>query len=104
MGKGLHFQNIQRKKIRKNNVESSIEPPTAESYFSASSRVFHSRSHIVVSEDVGTTIGSEITLGIECTPNSAEDLVHTLTLRKHCRSTTFSNSIADGPLTIIRPW
>ena len=32
MGKGLYFQNIQRKKIRKNN-ESSIEPPTAESYF-----------------------------------------------------------------------
>ena len=47
MGKGLYFQNIQRKKIRKNNVESSIEPPAAKSYYSASGRFFHSGSHVL---------------------------------------------------------
>ena len=46
MGKGLYFQNIQRKKIRKNNIESSIEPPTAKSYFSASGRFYHSGSQL----------------------------------------------------------
>ena len=33
---------------RKNNVESSIEPRTAKSYFSMSGRFFHSGSHIII--------------------------------------------------------
>ena len=37
-----------KKKIRKNNVESSIEPPTAKSYSSVSGRFFHSGSHMVL--------------------------------------------------------
>ena len=48
MGKGPYFQNIRRKKIPKNNVESSIEPPTAESYFCTSGRFFHSGSHNII--------------------------------------------------------
>ena len=36
-----------KEKIQKDYVESSIEPPTAKSYFSASGRFFHSGSHMV---------------------------------------------------------
>ena len=46
--KGPYSPNIQRKNIRENNVESSIEPPTAESYFSVSGPFFHSGSHIQI--------------------------------------------------------
>ena len=37
-----------KKKVRKNNIESSIEPPTAELYFCASGWFFHSRSHNII--------------------------------------------------------
>ena len=37
-------------KEKKNNVESSIEPPTAKSYSSASGRFFHSGSHIIFAQ------------------------------------------------------
>ena len=40
-----------KKKIRKNNVESSIEPPTAESCFCVSGRFFHSGSHIIARKE-----------------------------------------------------
>ena len=40
------FRISKEKKNRKNNVELSIEPPTAKSYSSASGRFFHSGSHI----------------------------------------------------------
>ena len=36
------------KNIRKNNIESSIELPTAESYFCASGWFFHSWSHNII--------------------------------------------------------
>ena len=46
-----------------------------------------------VSEDDGTSIGSETTSGIECTPNSTgESLIHTLTLSSGSSSQAHANS------------
>ena len=52
MGKGPYFQNIQRKETQKNNIELSIEVPTAESYVCVSGWFFHGRYCLALSHSL----------------------------------------------------